>query len=148
MAMTVKEALKLVLAEMNAMTPEQLRAELDAHKDGSLARGLREAQAFLYAAENEEEVTPLFRPGDVIEFGERISMVVDNYGTHGLISDMDGTYAFPHNWNSPCGTRTRYATRNELSPYLERKLPKAAIGLESLELREAQVKDGAVTATH
>lgn len=48
MTMSTEQAMKEVLAEMNAMTPKQLRAEIDKHKDGPLATALREAGEFLY----------------------------------------------------------------------------------------------------
>lgn len=47
MTMTVKEALDQVLKEMGELSPEELRAELDKHKDGGLAVALRETQQFL-----------------------------------------------------------------------------------------------------
>lgn len=48
MTMSVDQAMKEVMAEMMALTPQQLRAELDKHKDGLLATALREAGEFLY----------------------------------------------------------------------------------------------------
>lgn len=45
--MTVKEALATVLAEMDAMSPEELRADLDAHRDGAFAVAMRETAQFL-----------------------------------------------------------------------------------------------------
>lgn len=45
--LSVKEALAKVLREMREMSPKQLRVELDAHSNGSLAVALREAQEFL-----------------------------------------------------------------------------------------------------
>jgi hypothetical protein len=47
--MSVKEALAKVLKDMRAMSPVELRAELDAHKDGEIAIALREAQQFFAA---------------------------------------------------------------------------------------------------
>lgn len=43
----VKEALDEVLSEMEAMSPEQLRDEIDKHKNGTVATALREAGEFL-----------------------------------------------------------------------------------------------------
>jgi hypothetical protein len=45
--MSVKEALAAVLQDMRAMSAEQLRAELLAHKNGEIATALREAECFL-----------------------------------------------------------------------------------------------------
>lgn len=45
--MTKDEAIDQVFAELNAMTPEELRAELDKHKDGEWARALKEASEFV-----------------------------------------------------------------------------------------------------
>jgi hypothetical protein len=47
--MSVKEALAKVLKDMHAMSAEELRAELNAHKDGEIAVALREAQQFFAA---------------------------------------------------------------------------------------------------
>lgn len=46
--MTTNEALKQALAEMEKLTPQELRAELDKHRNGPLATALREAGDFLY----------------------------------------------------------------------------------------------------
>lgn len=46
--MTTNEALKQALAEMEKLTPQELRAELDKHRNGPLATALREAGEFLY----------------------------------------------------------------------------------------------------
>jgi hypothetical protein len=46
--MTKDEALEQVLRDMEAMSPKELRAELDQHKNGPLATALREAGDFLY----------------------------------------------------------------------------------------------------
>ena len=45
--MSVKEALAAVLKDMRAMSADQLRDELLAHKDGEIATALREAEQFL-----------------------------------------------------------------------------------------------------
>jgi Zn-dependent M16 (insulinase) family peptidase len=45
--LSVREALRKVLDEMAVLSPEELRAELDRHKDGPMAVALREAGAFL-----------------------------------------------------------------------------------------------------
>ena len=45
--LSVKEALAKVLKDMRALSAAELRAELDAHSNGSLAVALREAQHFL-----------------------------------------------------------------------------------------------------
>jgi len=45
--MNKDEAIDQVFAELNAMTPEELRAELDKHKDGEFARALKEASEFV-----------------------------------------------------------------------------------------------------
>lgn len=45
--LSVKEALRQVLDDMAALSPEQLRAELDRHQDGPLATALREASSFV-----------------------------------------------------------------------------------------------------
>jgi hypothetical protein len=47
--MSVKEALAKVLKDMRAMSAGELRAELDAHRNGELAIALREAQQFFAA---------------------------------------------------------------------------------------------------
>ena len=47
MTPTVKEALKQVLSDMNDLAPEQLRAELDKHSNGSIATAMRETREFL-----------------------------------------------------------------------------------------------------
>ena len=48
MTVTVKEALKQVLSDMNALSPEQLRVELDKHSNGPLSVAMRETQEFLH----------------------------------------------------------------------------------------------------
>ena len=53
--MTTQQALDEVLAEMEAMTPEQLREELNKHKDGPLATALRETSEFLGRYQQEKE---------------------------------------------------------------------------------------------
>lgn len=45
--LTVKEALAEVLAEMQSLSPEDLRKDLDAHKNGGFAVAMREAQEFV-----------------------------------------------------------------------------------------------------
>lgn len=47
MKMTVKEAFEKVLADLEAMSPEQLRAELEKHRDGEIAVAMRETQVFM-----------------------------------------------------------------------------------------------------
>lgn len=47
MSLTVREALSQVLDEMDAMSPEELRAELDKHKAGTMATALAEASQFM-----------------------------------------------------------------------------------------------------
>jgi hypothetical protein len=46
--MTNDEALKQALDEMDKLTPQELREELDKHHNGPLAVALREAGEFLY----------------------------------------------------------------------------------------------------
>jgi hypothetical protein len=48
MTKSVKQALSEVLTEMAAMSPEELRADLDKHKNGSFAVAMREASAFIF----------------------------------------------------------------------------------------------------
>jgi hypothetical protein len=48
MTITTEQALEQALAELAALSPKELRAELDKHKDGPLATALREAGDFLY----------------------------------------------------------------------------------------------------
>lgn len=43
---TTSEALEQVLKDLEAMTPEELRAEFDKHKDSSFAKAMRETSAF------------------------------------------------------------------------------------------------------
>lgn len=45
--MSVKEALAKVLKDMRAMSADELRAELDAHRHGNIAVALRDAEHFL-----------------------------------------------------------------------------------------------------
>lgn len=44
---TTADALKQVLQEMRAMSPEELKADLERHKNGPLAVAMREASEFL-----------------------------------------------------------------------------------------------------
>ena len=45
--MSVKEALAKVLKDMRAMSADELRAQLDAHRNGAIATALRDAEQFL-----------------------------------------------------------------------------------------------------
>ena len=45
--MTAKEALSKVLEDMEKMSPEEIRTELEKHRDGELATAIRETQAFI-----------------------------------------------------------------------------------------------------
>ena len=51
MGMSIKEAIAAALQEMHALSAEELRAELQSHRDGSLAVALREAQEFLFSSQ-------------------------------------------------------------------------------------------------
>lgn len=44
--MTVQEALNQVLADIEAMSPEQLQAEHEKHRDGDIAEALRQLSSF------------------------------------------------------------------------------------------------------
>lgn len=48
--MSLKEAFAIALQEMQAMTADELRAELLLHRNGSLAIALREAREFLFSS--------------------------------------------------------------------------------------------------
>lgn len=53
MVMTVQEALKQVLADIEAMSPEQLREELEKHRDGDLTHAFKELHDFgVFLTEN------------------------------------------------------------------------------------------------
>lgn len=51
---SLQQALDETLTEMEAMSPEQLRAELDKHKDGPFAVAMREASEFIGRFEQEK----------------------------------------------------------------------------------------------
>lgn len=46
MKMSVQEALDQVFNDLDAMSPEQFRAEMEKHKDGDIAVAMRELSAF------------------------------------------------------------------------------------------------------
>ena len=46
--MTINEALAIALKELHALSADELRAELNLNRDGSLAVALREAQEFFF----------------------------------------------------------------------------------------------------
>lgn len=48
--MSIKEALAKALLDMHGLSADELRAELNSHRNGSLAVALREAQEFLFNA--------------------------------------------------------------------------------------------------
>lgn len=49
--MLKQEALAKIFAELNAMSPEELRAKIDEYKNGPLTIALKEAQEFLHGEE-------------------------------------------------------------------------------------------------
>lgn len=59
--MSVKEALAEVLKDMRAMTADELRAELNAHKNGAFATAIREAEAFVLT-QNSYYLSPILFP--------------------------------------------------------------------------------------
>ncbi len=52
--MTNDEALEQALTELEALSPKELREELDKHHNGPLATALREAGNFLYNHEPDQ----------------------------------------------------------------------------------------------
>jgi hypothetical protein len=45
--LSIRDALALALKEMHALSPEELRADLDKHEHGALATAMRSAREFL-----------------------------------------------------------------------------------------------------
>ena len=72
--MSVKEALAEVLRDMRAMSAEELRAELNAHKNGAWANAIREANEFMIA-QSLSPMYPIFLPHSLFSDDEMVKSI-------------------------------------------------------------------------
>lgn len=82
---TITKALVQALNELNAMSPEQLKAELLAHKDGEFATALRETSEFLGTFDHTLSTT-------WNKMGDHPAVWQDYISTHGGDLDINRFY--------------------------------------------------------